>query len=139
MNNSADQEPSPARSRNMARIRSQDTAPELALRSLMHRAGYRFRVHKRGLPGTPDLYLAKYNTAVFVHGCFWHGHQGCRRATIPKTRTSFWKKKIERNKQRDAAVMAQLKNIGIRTIVVWQCELKDQSLLLEKLEKFLVV
>ncbi len=125
------------RSRNMAQIKGKNTKPEILVRSLLHRMGYRFRLHNKKLPGKPDIILPKYKAVIFVHGCFWHGHEGCKRATIPATRTEFWKSKISENKVRDNNNIAALKNFGYRCLVVWQCELKDEVLLKQRLSDFL--
>ncbi|MEC7641315.1 MAG: DNA mismatch endonuclease Vsr, partial [Nitrospinota bacterium] len=92
------------RSWNMSRIRSRDTSPELIVRSLLHRLGYRFRIHRKDLPGKPDIVLAKYKTVIFVHGCFWHQHKDCKYAYLPKTRVNFWKEKLQGNSERDKRV-----------------------------------
>ena len=92
------------RSRNMAAIKSKNTKPEIAVRKLLHSLGYRFRLHRKDLPGSPDIVLPKYRTAIFVHGCFWHRHENCKYATTPKTRESFWNKKFEDNKKRDLEI-----------------------------------
>lgn len=113
----------------MRKVRNRDTAPELRVRRLLHRAGYRFRLHRRDLPGTPDLYLPRHRLAIFVHGCFWHGHADCRRARLPATRPEFWSAKIERNKERDARTLQALADDNIRTIVLWVCELNDEDIL----------
>ncbi|GGF81910.1 very short patch repair endonuclease [Paracoccus acridae] len=118
-----------ARSENMSKVRSRDTGPELRVRRLLHRAGYRFRLQRRDLPGRPDLYLPKYKLAIFVHGCFWHGHDGCRRARLPTTRPEFWKAKIMRNKERDAAALRALAAAGIEVLTLWACELDDNAIL----------
>jgi DNA mismatch endonuclease (patch repair protein) len=115
------------RSWNMSRIRGHNTTPEIELRSLLHRAGYRFRLHDRKLPGRPDIVLPKHRTAIFVHGCFWHRHAGCSNATIPATHTETWQEKFEGNVARDRANEARLADIGWRVIVVWECELKKDS------------
>lgn len=125
----ADRISSAARSENMRKVRNRDTAPELRVRRLLHRAGYRFRLHRRDLPGTPDLYLPRHRLAIFVHGCFWHGHADCRRARLPATRPEFWSAKIERNKERDARTLQALADDNIRTIVLWVCELNDEDIL----------
>jgi len=113
------------RSANMARIRGKDTGPERAVRSLLHRLGFRFRLHGVGLPGRPDVVLAKYTTVLFVHGCFWHRHSRCRFAYIPKTRRAFWAEKFRDNQMRDRRVAAALRDLGWRVFVVWECELRD--------------
>ncbi len=108
----------------MSRVSSKDTKPEKIVRSYLHRAGLRFRLHGPGLSGKPDLVLAKYRTVVFVHGCFWHRHKGCKRATTPKTRKEFWMEKFEKNKARDRLNVRQLKENGWHVIVIWACELE---------------
>lgn len=113
------------RSRNMALIRGRDTKPELRVRSLLHGLGYRFRLHRKGLPGSPDIVLPRHKAVVFVHGCFWHRHPGCRGATMPKTRTEFWCEKFEANVRRDEAASAGLNEAGWRVLVLWECETKD--------------
>ncbi|MFT2095816.1 very short patch repair endonuclease [Acidiphilium multivorum] len=115
------------RSWNMSRIRSRDTGPEVVLRSLLHRAGLRFRLHAKKLPGRPDIVLPKYKTAIFVHGCFWHRHAGCRNATTPSTRAEFWQEKFDGNVRRDARNRADLKAAGWTVMTVWECELKANA------------
>ena len=112
------------RSKNMAAIKSKNTNPEIKVRKLLHSLGYRFRLHKKELPGSPDIVLKKYKTVVFVHGCFWHRHKGCKRATTPKTRKEFWMEKFEKNKARDRRNSRQLKENGWHVIVIWACELE---------------
>ncbi len=111
-----------ARSANMARIRGRDTGPEIAVRKALHAAGFRFRLHRRDLPGKPDIVLPKHRTAVFVHGCFWHRHEGCRNATSPGTRTEFWQAKFAANVARDARNTAALEAAGWKVVVIWECE-----------------
>ncbi len=113
------------RSQMMSGIRSKDTKPELILRSQLHRAGYRFRVNDSRLPGKPDIVLPKYKTVIFVHGCFWHRHEGCKFAYTPKSRIDFWKKKFDDNVKRDAIVREKLEDLGWRVMVVWECEVGD--------------
>ncbi|WP_439524130.1 very short patch repair endonuclease [Marivita sp.] len=112
------------RSWNMSRIRGKDTKPELILRSLLHRAGFRFRLHVPGLPGKPDIVLPKYCTVIFVHGCFWHRHEGCSNSTMPKTRPQFWQEKFDRTVERDWEKQAKLESAGWRVLTVWECELR---------------
>jgi len=121
------------RSWNMRKIRSRNTKPEVAVRSLLHRLGFRFRLHTKDLPGKPDIVLPKYKTVVLVHGCFWHRHPGCKCATTPSTRTDFWKKKFEDNVRRDKQVYAELRELGWHVVVVWECELSDLGALAHRL------
>ncbi|MCU9840541.1 DNA mismatch endonuclease Vsr [Ruegeria sp. WL0004] len=115
------------RSERMSRIRSSNTAPEIALRRAMHAIGFRFRLHSKGLPGKPDIVLPRHKTVIFVHGCFWHRHSGCKIATTPKTNTEFWVEKFDRNVVRDARTREQLEGLGWRVIVVWECELRSAN------------
>jgi len=108
----------------MSRIANRDTAPERALRSALHRAGLRFRLHRRDLPGRPDIVLPSRRLAIFVHGCFWHRHEGCRFATTPATNAEFWQRKFASNTIRDAANVAALEALGWRVFVAWECEVK---------------
>lgn len=107
----------------MSHIRSKDTGPEVRLRRELHRLGYRYRINVRALPGTPDIVLAKYRTCIFVNGCFWHGHKGCRKYVIPKTNTEFWENKIHNNHERDLRSDTLLEAYGWYTITVWECQL----------------
>ncbi len=111
----------------MSRIRGRNTGPELRLRSLLHRAGFRFRLHAKQLPGSPDVVLPKYRTAIFVHGCFWHRHPGCRNATMPSTRREFWQEKFDANVSRDARNQAALEAAGWTVLTIWECELKADA------------
>jgi DNA mismatch endonuclease (patch repair protein) len=121
------------RSRNMAAIRCRNTKPELRVRSLLHQLGYRFRLHWRDLPGSPDIVLPRHHTVVFVHGCFWHRHAGCRYTTTPGTRSDFWEEKFRLNVERDARQQAELRAAGWAVLVVWECELKDIEALSSRL------
>ena len=112
------------RSRIMSHIRSKDTKPEKRLRSLLHRLGFRFRLHRKDLPGTPDIVLPKYRTVIFVHGCFWHQHPGCKKATLPRSNVEIWKNKLEKNIERDKEVEKKLIETGWNVIVIWECEIK---------------
>lgn len=127
------------RSQMMARVGSKDTKPELVVRKGLHRKGYRFRLHKKNLPGTPDLVLPKFDTAIFVHGCFWHAHLGCRYFTLPKTRTHFWHAKLKRNSERDSNAMALLISVGWRVLTVWECATRgiDSEVLCSKISNWL--
>ncbi len=109
------------RSWNMSRIRSKNTKPEYVVRSILHRAGFRFRLHDHKIPGKPDLVLPKYKTAIFVHGCFWHRHENCKNATTPSTNREFWENKFSKNVNRDNQVCDELKKIGWKKIVIWEC------------------
>lgn len=121
----------------MSRVRSKDTTPELAVRRLVHGMGYRYRLHERRLPGSPDLVFWGQRKAIFVHGCFWHGHGNCRYARLPKSRVEFWKEKRLRNRKRDRAVEKLLRRSGWQVLIVWQCELKKPELLAIKLHDFI--
>ena len=123
--------------RTMRANKGKNTKPELALRSLLHRAGYRFRIHGRDLPGTPDLVFTARRKVVFVHGCFWHAHPGCRYATVPKMRADYWIPKLERTRERDAKHAIRLREMGWVDAVVWECELKNSMSVLERLSAFL--
>lgn len=112
------------RSWNMSRIRNRDTKPELALRSALHRLGYRFRLSDRNLPGRPDIVLPKYKTAVFVHGCFWHRHKGCKYAYTPKSKVEFWQHKFEENIARDERNISDILSNGWIPVVIWECQIK---------------
>lgn len=114
------------RSRMMSGIRGKDTKPEKLIRSALHARGYRFRIHRKDLPGKPDVVLPKYRVAIFVHGCFWHQHE-CHLFKWPKTRASFWKRKIQGNRERDAKVLEALFGLGWRVAVVWECALKGRD------------
>jgi len=107
----------------MSHVRSKNTKPELFLRSSLHRMGFRFRIHSKKLPGRPDLTLNKYRAVIFVNGCFWHGHKRCRKATIPVSNRRFWKSKIEKNIMRDRKIHREIRRLGWRVFVVWECQL----------------
>lgn len=112
------------RSRIMARVHSRDTTPETAVRRALHEAGFRFRLHRRDLPGTPDIVLPRFRTAVFVHGCFWHGH-GCRRDRRPSSNSDYWQEKVNRNHRRDAAALEALAKAGWKVLVIWECQVRQ--------------
>lgn len=116
------------RHRNMAAIHSASTKPELHLRHALWRLGFRYRVNVKDLPGSPDIVLPKYRTVVFVHGCFWHGHKGCKYYSVPKTNTEFWTAKVARNQERDQKVWRQLEAKGWFVIIVWECQMKSAVL-----------
>ena len=118
----------------MAQIKSKNTAPEIAVRSLLHRMGYRFRLHRDDLPGTPDIVLPKYNTVVFVHGCYWHRHSGCPYAYTPKSRVGFWQAKFDANVERDEFDQEALNELGWHVITVWECETRNLEELVRRLD-----
>lgn len=121
------------RSEMMGGIRGRNTAPELAVRRIAHRMGLRFRLHRKDLPGRPDLVLSRYRLVVFVHGCFWHRHEGCRSASMPRSRTAFWKEKFASNVARDARQQIALKALGWRVLVLWECETRQEATVERKL------
>lgn len=114
------------RSYNMSQISGKDTKPEMIVRKFLHSHGFRYRLHVKDLPGKPDLVLPKHNSVIFVHGCFWHAHEGCEYFKLPKTRTEFWRDKLYGNKKRDEKNIEVLKEMGWNVIVVWECELKSE-------------
>lgn len=120
----------------MARVKQKDTAPEMVVRKTLHRLGYRFRLHRRDLPGNPDIVLPKYKSVIFVHGCFWHGHD-CPRGKRPATNTEFWNTKLDKNLERDKVALDSLGQLGWRVQVIWECETKDLDLLSTKIIGFL--
>lgn len=125
----------PKRSSLMARVKQKNTGPEMQVRRALHRLGYRFRLHRKDLPGRPDIVLSRYRTVIFVHGCFWHRHPACSLASSPKTRAEFWQAKFDANVARDAAVEKTLTDAGWTVIVIWGCETRDSAKLAVRLEK----
>lgn len=125
------------RSWNMSKIRSKDTGPEKVVRTLLHKMGFRFRLHVKHLPGSPDIVLPKHHAVIFVHGCYWHRHEGCKLAYKPKSRTEFWEKKFKENVERDKRKLGALKDSNWKILVVWECEVKNRTLLMENLSNFL--
>lgn len=121
----------------MSRVPSKNTGPEIAVRKLLHRLGYRFRLHSKKLPGKPDLVLPRLNSVVFVHGCFWHRHPGCSKASVPSTRRSFWLAKFVRNVERDAQNIRLLRAKKWRVLVIWQCETTNPAQLERRILRFL--
>lgn len=121
----------------MSRVKAVDTKPEIIVRSAVHRMGFRFRVHRRDIPGSPDIVLPRHAKVIFVHGCFWHGHRGCSRARRPTTNRRFWNKKLNSNIERDKRLKNQLRKMGWKILVVWECETKQPERLLKKLQGFL--
>jgi DNA mismatch endonuclease, patch repair protein len=116
------------RSYNMSRIRSKNTKPEMRVRTFLHAKGFRYKLHDKKLPGKPDIVLPKYNTVIFIHGCFWHGHNNCKYFVVPKTRTSWWLHKINTNKINDAKALAALRKQEWKIITIWECKLKTAKL-----------
>lgn len=127
----------PVRSRTMRAVKSKNTTPEMIVRRLIRRMGYRFRLHQKDLPGSPDLVFPSRRLAMFVHGCFWHGHDCARGARSPKTNGEYWAAKIERNRKRDAEAIGALSDIGWRSCVIWECELRERECLRSKLAMLL--
>ncbi|GAB4361015.1 MAG: very short patch repair endonuclease [Kiloniellaceae bacterium] len=119
----------------MQAVKSKNTGPEMIVRRLLHALGYRFRLHRKDLPGRPDIILPKYRKAIFVHGCFWHWH-GCSKGRLPKSRLDYWRPKLEANVKRDKTKQEQLESLGWKCLVVWQCETKDIERLTERLQSF---
>ncbi|MBU7438595.1 very short patch repair endonuclease [Paraburkholderia fungorum] len=122
------------RSRMMAAVRSRDTAPELRVRSMLHAAGLRFRLHDRSLPGTPDIVLKKHATVIMVNGCFWHGHR-CPKGKLPATRINFWSEKQQTNRRRDAEAIRRLRTSGWRVLVIWECQTRRKEELAQALAR----
>lgn len=132
---SADIVPPEHRSRIMSKIRGKNTKPEMVVRSLCHQMGLRFRLHRRDLPGTPDLVFPKYRLCVFVHGCFWHRHPECKYAYTPKSRVDFWQTKFTKNVERDLNAQQALINLGWRVVTIWECHTKNRDLLRVEIQK----
>lgn len=126
------------RSKIMSRVKGKNTKPELYVRSLLHRAGFRFRLSSKNVPGKPDIILPKYKAVISVHGCFWHGHD-CYRFSWPKTRKAFWRRKIEGNRERDTRYLQELNEAGWRVCVVWECSLRGRAKISNKLLKYRLV
>lgn len=125
------------RRRTMQAVKSENTAPEMTVRRLVHRMGYRFRLHRKDLPGKPDLVFPRLHKVVFVHGCFWHGHECDRGARVPVHNRDYWTRKVARNKERDKAVLALLKSHGWDSLVIWECDLKKDQALRGRVKRFL--
>lgn len=121
----------------MARVRARDTIPEKTVRRIAHGLGYRYRLHRRDLPGTPDLVFVSRSKVIFVHGCFWHRHQGCPLARLPKSRRAFWLPKLEGNAKRDARNVRVLRRRGWGVMTIWECELRDRARLTNRIRRFL--
>ncbi|TIR14705.1 MAG: DNA mismatch endonuclease Vsr [Mesorhizobium sp.] len=125
------------RSAFMANIRSRHTRPELVVRRLLHGMGYRYRLHHKKLPGRPDIVFVKRRKVIFVHGCFWHNHEGCSFAHVPKTRPDYWQAKFEYNRSRDKLNRAQLESEGWKVLVIWECDINERALLATRVRAFL--
>ncbi|MGD9211439.1 MAG: very short patch repair endonuclease [Desulfobacteraceae bacterium] len=121
----------------MSRVGGKNTKPEVIVRSLLHGMGYRFRLHRKDLPGKPDIILPKYKKIIFIHGCFWHGHENCSRSKRPATNESFWNEKLDKNIARDKLNISNLREAGWDVLIVWTCEVKDLDKLKNKLLIFL--
>lgn len=122
----------------MAKVRGENTSPERLVRSLAHRMGYRFRLHCKDLPGKPDIVLPRHKKVIFVHGCFWHQHEGCPHAARPTSNIEYWNRKLDRNMVRDRENLHKLAYLGWNVLIVWECETRDRDKLLEKLKGFLL-
>lgn len=119
----------------MAKIKSKDTKPELVVRSLLHSMGYRFRLHRKDLPGKPDIVLPKYKTVIFVHGCFWHQHDGCSKSVSPKSNEDYWLPKLANTKARDMENAEKLRLLGWKVVIIWECQINNKEELLSRLDK----
>lgn len=126
-----------ARRRTMSAVRGKDTKAELRVRSLLHKLGYRFRLHARDIPGRPDVIFRGRRKVIFIHGCFWHSHEGCRHSNTPRTRTEYWGPKLQSNKARDLRVKGELEQLGIDALTIWECEVPLRDVLAERLKRFL--
>ena len=125
------------RSYNMSRIKSRNTKPEIVVRSLLFKRGYRYRLHDKAIPGKPDIIFRNRKKVIFVHGCFWHRHKDCPYSTTPKTNMNFWNDKFNKNMIRDKKVQREIKKLGWSSLIIWECTIKDQNKLLKKLNTFL--
>ena len=122
----------------MSRVKSKDTKPEKIVRSMIHRMGFRFRKNRRDLPGSPDIVFPKYRKVIFIHGCFWHGHKNCSKASRPSSNEEFWSDKLDTNIQRDRKKVRELKKQGWKVLIIWECQIKDEKRLTRKIKRFLV-
>lgn len=127
----------PARSATMRSVKSEDTGPEILVRSMLHRLGYRYRLHDKNLPGKPDIVFTARRKVVFIHGCFWHGHSCARGARLPKSNTDYWTKKIAHNRERHGSTCERLRQAGWNVLTVWECELQNRDVLSDRLRSFL--
>lgn len=128
---------SSTRGRLMAKIRSKNTQPELTVRRLLFSMGYRYRIHRKDIPGSPDIAFISRRRAIFVNGCFWHQHEGCRRASVPATNQGYWLLKLDRNRKRDARAIKDLKNLGWKSLTIWECQTVNRTNLIRRLQRFL--
>jgi DNA mismatch endonuclease (patch repair protein) len=128
----------PKRTQIMSKISGKDTKPEILVRTYLFSKGFRYRKNAKNLPGKPDIVLPKYKAVIFVHGCFWHGHEGCRKSQLPTSNIEFWTEKIDKNKERDQQKIRELEKLGWKVIVIWQCEIKNVSLQKERLDRLLL-
>ncbi|MDR4499682.1 MAG: DNA mismatch endonuclease Vsr [Candidatus Scalindua sp.] len=119
----------------MSRIASKNTKPEIVVRSALHGAGFRFRLHRKDLPGKPDIGLPKYKTVIFIHGCFWHAHKGCKRSNLPKSNLAYWKGKLAKNVQRDRKHKKKLQELGFNIYVIWECQTKKMGPVINKFKR----
>lgn len=126
------------RHRNMAAVKGKNTKPEIAVRKLLHKLGYRFRLHRKDLPGNPDIVLPKHKTVIFIHGCFWHRHTGCKYASTPSSNTVFWEKKFEENVARDRKNIEKLETLGWKVITIWGCEVNEEERVLSALAELFI-
>lgn len=127
------------RHRAMAAVKGRDTSPEIIVRRILHRAGFRFRLHRKDLPGKPDIVLPKYQMVILVHGCFWHQHPGCKHSSRPLSHQDYWQSKLDRNILRDQKNISELNALGWKVHIIWECETKDKELLLEKIFCFMPI
>lgn len=121
----------------MALVKNKNTKPEILVRKALFREGFRYRINDKKLPGSPDIVLPKHNTVIFVHGCYWHGHENCKKQITPKTNKSFWNEKIEKNKTRDRKVQNQLRELGWNILIVWECELRNKEIFTAAIEELI--
>ena len=121
----------------MAKVKGKNTKPELLVRSVLYKMGYRFRLYRKDLPGNPDITLPKFKKVIFIHGCFWHSHKNCKRSKRPTTNYEFWNKKLNKNILRDKKVIKQLNEMGWESLIIWTCEIKDINTIKQKLDNFL--
>ena len=127
----------PERSRIMRAVKSRDTAPEMTVRRLVHSMGYRYRLHRKDLPGQPDLAFQRRRKVIFIHGCFWHGHECKRGARVPKTNREYWETKIARNRERDSQHDEELRRDGWRVLVIWECQIQEPAAVIDRIRRFL--